>query len=382
MKHFLSIFVLCLLSVIALGMGCNKKNAVDPSQELVHELFPTDQEEMCNLLFDSADALGKIMKHSDCESLLNSLADAPKDLLDNYENGLMGCRMFYMTQSEADEFGKTASAELTQKVMKTSEVDKLVIQNVCENAKTPSKDYLEFKARMDRIYKAFFRKKALAVSCSFYKGLSVALSEHKEDCDKVAEDFEKYLDAHLDEFNKAIRIQETAGIHLFDTAEGQRDYGRCFSQISYPDSPYTACVQAQNMKFIRVNAKMMQVTTDIQRTKLNNQAVIDGGNMYVSVENSYIDGFARNVEVTDGNCENMGIHLNRFVEAIKSGMDLVRAQDLTNELDPDLGPAKNRKKKIQEVFGKNAPVQKCMGNAEVRKAYDKMVDGLKIRNLI
>ena len=382
MKHSVCIVVLCILATIGIALGCSKKEAVDPSQELVHEQFPKDQDAVCNPFFDSSSALGKILRDENCESLSKSLESVPPEVLDNYEKGVMGCRYLYMTKQEMSEILKTAQPNFVNQIKDVMATDKLLYRNACTNVEVPPRTYLEFKARMEKMVPAFHKKMVLVASCGFYEGLSRVLSDHKENCDEAAVAFGEYLDKNLDDFNRAIHVQESMDVHLFDTADGQREYGRCYSQISYPDSPYMACIQAQNMNFIRQNARMMQVTTDIQRAKLNNQAALEGGNPYVSVEKSYMEGFARNVEVTDGNCENMGTHLNRFVDAIESGMDLVRAQDLTRELDPDLGPAKNRKKMIQDTFGKNAPVQKCMGNAEVRKAYDKMVDGLKIRSLI
>ena len=382
MKHSVCIVVFCMLATIGIALGCSKKEAVDPSQQFVQEQFPKDQKNACDLLFDSAEQLGEILRSDKCEDLAKGLESAPKDLVDTYEKGLMDCQIMHMTRGEASDFAKTASPELNNKVIATAIVDKLIFENVCSDARIPPKAYQQFMERRARIYHDYFRKRAIAQSCTFYEGLSRVLSEHKEDCEVMANDFEKYLNEHLGEFNEIMQKQEAAGVHLFDTTDGQRDYGRCYSQISYIDSPYMACIKEQNMHFIMVNARMMQVTTDIQRQKFQQKATLEGGNPWLSVEENYIEGFARNVEVTNGDCKSMGEFLGRFIDAIEAGMDMIRAQDISKSLDPDMGPAKNRKKLVQSVFGKEAPVQKCMENAEVRKAYDKMVDGLNIRNLI
>ena len=382
MKQSVCIVVWCMLATIGLALGCSKKEAVDPSQQFVQEQFPKDQKSACNLLFDSAEQLGKILRSDKCEDLAKGLETAPKDLVDNYEKGLMDCQIMFMTKSEASDFAQTASPELNNKVIEAAKVDKLFFENACSNAQIPPKAYQQFMERRARIYHDYYRKKAIAQSCTFYEGLSRVLSEHKEDCEVMANDFEKYLNEHLGEFSEIMQKQEAADVHLFDTADGKRDYGRCFSQISYTNSPYMACIKEQNMHFIMVNARMMQVTTDIQRQKLQQSAALEGGNQWLSIERNYIEGFARNVEVTNGDCKSMGEFLVRYIDAIEAGMDMIRAQDISKDLDPDMGPAKNRRKLIQSVFGKDAPVMECLEDAVVNKAYNKMVDGLGIRDLI
>ena len=152
----------CILLIIGMTIGCNRKEPVDPSQKFVQEQFPKDQDKSCELLFDSAEQLGKILSIDNCEGLAKALDAAPKDLIDNYEKGLMECRLMYMTRSEANTYAQTAPSERTNQIMATARVDKLFFENACsktEGAVFPVV-YQRFEERRAITYHNYFRKKA------------------------------------------------------------------------------------------------------------------------------------------------------------------------------------------------------------------------------
>ena len=214
---------------------------------------------------------------------------------------------------------------------------------------------------------------------NWFERLSKVVEPYAGKCDEMAAAENKFFDEHLDELNHELNQI----IPMFEEAEGLTQFGKCIEKLYYYGSPYWNCMETgnPNMAKAHINRMLARYSEILDETAIRRTAT-SGDAAIMVAEKALIEGFKSIAEVKDETCEEIGEkHINLWMDAVEEQAKYLGTLDLHHKLNPGSEADIERRQLIEDAFGKNAAVHRCMYHPGVRDAYERLTRALKLEGM-
>ena len=214
--------------------------------------------------------------------------------------------------------------------------------------------------------------------CKFFDDLANVLNQYEGKCDEMAKAHQQFLNTRQKELDENL----DKAIGLLESNEGMTQLMRCIEKIEYHGSPYMICIaSSQNLQ--QTHIQMLSHYSELYLSTRTHRLKNAGDFAAFAAEKDIIQSFKEIVEVPDVTCEELGKKwLKAWISEVSEIIDYLGSQSITQKINRGSENDIKRRKLIQDTFGKDAAVHKCMYVDEVRMAYERMVHGLKLEGFL